>query len=143
MKEWIRCIVVTLKKGAWAPLVVLLVHEVFVHICGNLYDVYPVLDIPMHFVGGISISFCGLVFLRQMEKNGFLFIRSGIVYALFIITFTVAAATFWEYAEWFSDHNFGTFSQKGLDDTLFDTVVGLSGGVMFILIFQGKLREGK
>jgi hypothetical protein len=63
--------------------------------------------------------------------------------AVLILALTMAAATVWEYAEWISDHTLGTQAQKGLDDTLFDTVVGFLGGSLFVLISRGKktIRE--
>ncbi len=143
MRKWVSCIIVTVRKGIWVPLTVFIVHEVFAHIHGNLYDLYPSLDIPMHFAGGGAIAYFSSVFIRQMEEKKFLVVRSEIVAMIFIFAFTATAATFWEYAEWISDHTFGTQAQKGLDDTLLDIVVGLSGGVMFLLMFQRNHRAGK
>jgi hypothetical protein len=138
MKKWIRCIVAAIRKGIWFPLAVFVLHEVCSHICGNLYNMYPPLDIPMHFLGGIAIAYFGAVLLKQCAQSGFIKTKSDIMYAALILAITLSAATIWEYAEWISDHTIGTQSQKSLDDTLFDTFVGLLGGCLYVLISKGR-----
>jgi len=138
MKKWFKCIMSTIRKGIWLPLGVFVIHEVLAHLHGNLYDLWPPLDIPMHFLGGVAIAYFWAVFIAQCEENKFITISSGFMGAALIIALTVSAATFWEYAEWISDHTLGTQAQKGLNDTLFDTVVGFIGGGLFVLASKGK-----
>ena len=143
MKKWIRCIIAAIRKGIWLPLAVFVLHEVCAHVCGNLYDLYPPLDIPMHFLGGVAIAYFGAVLLKQCGESGFIRTRSDIMSAALILAITLSAATLWEYAEWISDHTLGTQAQKSLDDTLFDTLVGFLGGSLFVLVYRGRqvLRE--
>jgi len=138
MNKWFSCIVTAIRKGCWLPFLVFVLHEVCAHAFGNLYDAWPPLDIPMHFIGGFAIAYFASVIVRQCEEYGFITIHSDIAAAMFIFALTLSAAVFWEYAEWLSDHFIGTQSQKGLDDTLLDTVVGLLGGSLYILIIKGK-----
>jgi hypothetical protein len=126
------------RKGIWLPLAVFILHEVCAHAYGNLYDIWPPLDIPMHFLGGVAIAYFGTVFLAQAAKEGMLALNSALLTAVLVLALTMSAATVWEYAEWISDHTLGTQAQKGLDDTLFDTVVGFLGGSLFVLISSGK-----
>jgi hypothetical protein len=138
MKSWIRCIIAAIHKGIWLPLLVFILHVLCANIGGNLYDLYPPLDIPMHFLGGVAIGYFGAVLVRQCSESGFIAIKSEIVSVAFILALTVTAATFWEYAEWISDHTIGTQSQKGLDDTLFDMLIGFVGGGLFVMVSKGK-----
>jgi hypothetical protein len=92
----------------------------------------------MHYLGGIAIAYFASVLLLEFNHNDLITIRSDIAFALLIIIMTTAAATFWEYAEWISDHTIGTQAQKGLDDTMFDTVVGLLGGISVVIVMNGK-----
>ena len=139
MKKWFRCIAATIRKGIWLPLSVFVLHEVCAHVHGNLYDLWPPLDIPLHFLGGIAIAYFGAVLLTQCEDEGFIRISSNLMAGALILALTLSAATFWEYAEWISDHTLGTQAQKGLDDTLLDTLVGFFGGSLFVVISRGKL----
>lgn len=143
MKKWMQCIILTVRKGIWLPLAVLIIHEICAHAYGNLYEVWPPLDIPMHFLGGVAIAYFGAVFLSQSAQKKILIIQSELMTSILILALTLSAATGWEYVEWLSDHTLGTQTQKGLDDTLFDTVVGLIGGCLFVLITKGKqvIRE--
>ena len=143
MTKWFRCIIATARKGIWLPLSVFVLHEVCAHVYGNLYDLWPSLDIPMHFLGGVAIAYFGTVFITQCSEYDFIRINSDVMAVVLTLALTMSAATLWEYAEWTSDHTIGTQAQKGLDDTLFDTVVGFLGGSLFVLISRGKeiLRE--
>jgi len=138
MKKWTSCIVRAIRKGICFPFSVFVLHEVCAHAYGNLYDLWPPLDIPMHFLGGIAIAYFCAVFIKQCEESRFIVIKSDLMLSAIILALTVSAATFWEYAEWLSDHTLGTHAQKSLDDTLFDTLVGLLGGVLFVLVSRGR-----
>ena len=51
-------------------------------------------------------------------------------------------ATFWEFAEWTSDHVFGTNCQmRDLDDTLLDQLMGLVGAAAFLLLSLRRRAE--
>ncbi len=121
------------------PAVVFLLHEACAHIYGNLYDRYPSLDIPMHFIGGFAIAYFASVFIRQCSEYDFIKIKSQLLSAVLIISLTLSAALFWEYAEWICDAVLGTQTQKSIDDTMLDTLVGLLGGGLFVLISKVKL----
>lgn len=138
MKKWFNCIVRTIRKGIWLPLCVFMLDKVCIHVYGNLYVLWPPLDIPMHFLGGVAIAYFGAILIKQCAEGGFIKINSDLMVAVLILALTLSAATFWEYAEWISDHTLGTQSQKGLDDTLLDTLVGFLGGTLFVLISRGK-----
>ena len=92
----------------------------------------------MHLLGGVAIGYFGAVLIRQCAESGFITIKSEIVSTAFILALTISAATFWEYAEWISDHTLGTQTQKGLDDTLLDTLIGFVGGGLFVMASKGR-----
>jgi hypothetical protein len=139
MKKWFKCLGSVVRKGIGLPFIVFVLHEICAHVAGNLYDLWPPLDIPMHFLGGVAIAYFGAVFLKQCSAYGFVQIHSELMTLALILALTLSAATLWEYAEWISDRVLGTQAQKGLDDTLLDTVVGLCGGILFVLVSRGKL----
>jgi len=138
MKKWISCLVGTIRQGIWFPVLIFIIHSICAHFFGNLYDLYPPLDIPMHFFGGVAIAYFSAVFLKQCEINDLITIKSAVLSTILILALTVSAATLWEYAEWTLDHIFHTQAQKGLDDTLLDTLMGLFGGILFVVISHGK-----
>ena len=60
---------------------------------------------------------------------------------------TATSAVLWEFAEYISDHSFGSQTQGGLEDTLLDMLLGILGGftmVSFLLLAKhgyGKTRH--
>ena len=56
MKIIVSAILKILKIGGWLPLAVFSTH-VFLSRVLHLYDIFPPMDIPMHFAGGLAIAF--------------------------------------------------------------------------------------
>jgi len=106
---------------------------VALHACISLgfsgYDRVPVMDIPMHFLGGVVIAWSGALLLGTLEKNGAVSNIHSVVVFGFLLCFVTTAATVWEFTEFVSDRLFDTGAQKGLEDTLGDMLVGMLGGI--------------
>ncbi|MGI8783061.1 MAG: hypothetical protein ACR2L2_05360 [Acidobacteriota bacterium] len=119
-----------LRQAGWVPAAVFGFHAVLS--LSGAYQRHPALDIPMHIVGGAAIAFFfDRCFVRLARPEVSLqivnIVRNSVVFAL-----TVSAATFWEFGEFLFDRAFGTHTQAGLEDTLFDMVLGIIGGVSYL-----------
>ena len=108
-----------------------------------LYEAYPRTDVAMHFLGGIAIAYFlwrTAVLASQAGPLGSIG-RTGL--GVMVFGLTCAAAVFWEFAEYLSDRCLGTEAQLGLDDTLGDMLVGIMGGVTFLLCrFAARPNQG-
>ena len=49
--NWVR---VTLRQAAWAPLSIIVFYVIALAL--NLFDLFPLLDIPSHLLGGAAIT---------------------------------------------------------------------------------------
>jgi len=118
-------------RASWAPWLVFLLH-VFISRVLNAYILFPPLDIPMHFFGGVAIAYFLAACLRALPADAMsLQVRHRLV-PLLIFSLTSTATVFWEFAEFFSDLLIGTHAQLGLQDTLLDMALGAAGGLSFL-----------
>lgn len=119
-----------LRRAAWPPLVVFLVH-VAASLAGG-YEREPRLDVAMHLLGGIAIAcfFAGV--LDALGRRRAELRLDARLFAALILSSTGCAAVLWEFAEYLSDRFAGTAAQRGLEDTLADMLLGLVGGAVFV-----------
>jgi hypothetical protein len=96
------------------------------------YEAFPPLDAPMHLVGGLAIAFLLWTAYTIGARSGTLGRPNSTAIAALTLTSTAACAVFWEFAEFLSDKYLGTNTQKGLEDTLLDLLLGLVGGAIFV-----------
>lgn len=88
----------------------------------GVFDVFPWLDVPMHFFGGIAI---GILFSAITPKvRG----RAG-----FVMIFCFITALGWEGFELWLDPFVETVMQPGIFDTIKDLVLGSLGAVIVLL----------
>lgn len=118
-------------RAGWMPTAVFLLH-VFISRVLNGYILFPPLDIPMHFLGGVAIAFFFSRCVAMVPAS----IISGpprhVAQAVVVFGLTGTATVFWEFAEFFSDRLFGTHAQLGLEDTLLDMALGVAGGLAYL-----------
>lgn len=120
-----------LRRAAWAPLGVFLGHGLL-SIGLEAYDAIPWTDVPMHLLGGIAIAY---FFARAYEAGlelDLLGRPSGALRPVVVFLATCAAALAWEHGEFLSDRYLGTHSQRGLEDTLLDMLLGVVGGLVYL-----------
>lgn len=132
--------VIRLVKIIWPPIVVFLIHRV---VLGglNLYAAYPWIDMPMHFLGGLSIAYtvaAGLTFLQELK---ILLPLEKFVLLLLTLTTTVTTAVFWEFLELLSDQTFGTNIQISLANTMQDLFFGLMGAITLIVFWLFRKKQ--
>lgn len=132
--KFVNWIVATLKESAWAPLGVFgfYVFGLITH----LYDKFPPLDIPTHLMGGVVITYFYRVAIRNaQELVGEIPLPVQIIFAF---TCTGTTTVFWEFYENFADHFLGTRMVRGLEDTVVDLILGLSGALVLSVLYRKR-----
>lgn len=137
LKEFI---LYTLTKGGWAPISVFIFHMIASK-GFDAYEIFPLLDIPMHFIGGVVI--CYFFAICAKAPNAFFLLGRHTKLSLFVILVALTGTTtvVWEFAEWISDQYFGQNAQLGVTDTMGDMFLGLFGGSIVALIFATKHQQ--
>lgn len=128
MKVWLRS---SFQQAAWAPLVVF----VFCAVAAegfNAYILYPWLDIPTHFCGGLAITYFlsvaighSQVQMGPIPKLVQLFLSLGLM---------AITAVVWEFLEFSSDVVLGTKMIHGVSDTISDLFFGLLGSAVMVAV---------
>jgi len=132
--KFIKWIVTTLKESAWAPLSVVIFY--FVGLAFHLFDMYPPLDIPTHFMGGVAITYFYRSAIRQSQS-----IVGDIplsIQVIFAFTCTGTTTVLWEFYENIMDRFFGFHMVRGLEDTIVDLILGLSGALVLSVSYRGR-----
>ncbi len=111
--------------------IIIFCFAVFFYLSG-IYTRFSSLDIPLHFLGGISIAYVAVLFLREFEKMDFIKIKNSFLLIFIITSFVCLVAIFWELWEYFAGHilQINFFAGGNLADTLFDLFLGFSGGIV-------------
>ena len=128
-------------RAAWAPVLVFALH-VFISRVLNAYLLFPPLDIPMHFFGGVAIAYFFASCLRALPPDAIAVPYRPWLVAVTVFALTSTASVFWEFAEFFSDRLFGTHAQLSLEDTLLDMALGVTGGLTFLAMAAKAGRLG-
>ena len=124
----------TLKESAWAPLAVFGFYLLGLAI--DLFDNHPFMDIPTHFMGGVVITYFYRVAIRNSQKIvGDIPISIQVIFAF---TCTGTTTVFWEFYENFADHFLGTSMVRGLEDTIVDFILGISGALVLSLFYRKR-----
>lgn len=100
----------------------------------DAYDLYPWIDVPMHFLGGFSIAYASILVLR--EVRGEVVVKDRFFEVMIILGFVCIAAVLWELGEFLVDYFFNWGWQLGLEDTLFDLFMGMVGGLVATLFWK-------
>jgi hypothetical protein len=137
LTKWIGA---TLREAAWAPVLVFLVH-VCLDGASDIYARFPEFDIPMHFCGGVAIAFFFHRASWSASKFGIMGPFHPVNHVVLVFSLVCVAAVFWEFAEFVCDHAMGTRHQTGLDDTLLDMFLGITGGLVFLVVNQSIRRS--
>ena len=133
-KQIMDWLVATLRESAWAPLGVFgffLIGLVF-----DWYDRFPPLDIPTHFMGGVAITYFFRTAIKQSQK--FLGEIPSLIQILFAFTCTGTTIILWEFYENAFDTLFGTTMVRGLEDTIVDMFLGLSGALVLTVLYRKR-----
>lgn len=125
-----RWILRTVREAAWLPIAVLLLFA-FAASAFKLYVLYPWLDMPTHFAGGIAVThFFRVAVVNAQDAVGRI---RPLVRSLLSLGLTMVAAVAWEILEYSLDVAFGTTMNRGTVDTLSDLLFGFLGGLGVVL----------
>ena len=129
--NWIR---VTLRAAAWAPLSIICFYVIALAL--HWFDLFPPLDIPSHLLGGVAITY----FYRSAIKNSQSIVGDIPLPIQILLAFTCTGTTiiFWEFYENLLDLFFGTHVVRGLEDTIMDMFLGLTGALVLSVFYQRK-----
>ena len=133
-KQVLAWIIDTLRQAAWAPLGVLVFYLVARSL--QLYILFPPLDVPTHFLGGVTITYFYRVAIRNAPR-----LVGEIPFSiqvLFAFTCTGTTTIFWEFYEYLVDFFFDTHMVRGVTDTTVDFFVGLLGALVFSLLYKRR-----
>lgn len=126
--------VTTLREAAWAPLCVILFYGI--GLAFGWYDMLPPLDVPSHFMGGVAITYFYRVAIHHSQK--YLGEIPLLIQILLGITATGTTTVLWEFYENLSDYFLGTHHVRGLEDTIVDLFMGLSGAVVLSIFYRSR-----
>ena len=112
----------------------------------GVYSIWPYFDIPMHFLGGLTVGFLGIALDKGLkEKNGLRIKQDARLHQfIFVLGFVMTVAVVWEFHEYINDHTIGIWNgwasaqQPSLDDTMKDLLMGALGGSLSVLLMQYK-----
>jgi hypothetical protein len=132
IKTGANWILITLREAAWAPLSVFGFY--LFGLALDLFDLYPFLDIPTHFLGGAAITYLYCSAIRNSQKV-FGEIPSP-VQVIFAFTCTGTTIILWEFYENIMDYFLHMHMVLGLSDTLKDMFIGLLGALVLTLFYR-------
>ena len=116
--------VLAIMRGAWAPLVILLISF---PVAATRYaeSAYPVL----HLLGGAALAYFFRRAVRLVHRGWPPMLSSLVAFAL-----ACTGALAWEIAEFASDFVFGTALQEGLLDTMTDLILAAAGAAAWLAL---------
>jgi hypothetical protein len=123
-----------LREAAWAPLGVFGVYAIGLAL--HLFRLFPSLDIPVHFAGGVAITYFYRAAIRHSQR-----LVGEIpfpIQVLFAITCTGTTTVLWEFYENISDFFFSTHMVRGMQDTIMDLFAGLMGALVLSLLYRRR-----
>jgi hypothetical protein len=127
--------------GGWFPLLVFISH-LFTSRILHLYEIWPSTDVPMHFLGGVSIAFLISKSFQLLPRKEIDKTRIFLLELLLIGSVTAATTVFWEFAEFIYDQLFLTNIQISLANTMKDMAMGILGAAAVIFIRSRQLHVG-
>lgn len=115
------------------PAIVLFVHLIASKVL-NLYLIFPNLDIPFHYIGGLSIASTSAQILTYLEKEKISTAVNRALFLVLIFSLTATSTVFWEFAEFIADQLLDTNIQISLANTMQDQLIGILGGATGVFI---------
>lgn len=133
-KQVINWIFTTLRESAWAPLSVLGFYLLGLNF--HLFELFPAIDIPTHFIGGVAITYFFRSAIRHSQ--GIVGVIPNSIQILLAFTSTGTTIILWEFYENLFDLFFGTHMVRGLEDTILDMLTGLLGALILSAFYRRR-----
>lgn len=119
------------------PTLVYLAHLVALRVL-HLYALFPNVDMPFHYVGGLSIAYTASLILSHLESEKVTAPLNRMIFLVLLLSLTATIAVFWEFAEFISDQVLRTHLQPSIANTMQDQFLGILGGGTWALIYFKK-----
>jgi len=110
----------------WPPILVFSFHVFLVGVV-HIYDFYPWLDIPMHYLGGLSMALSLSTGVSVLQARRAISQLDKWIELVLVFTLVATIAVFWEFAEFMLDRFLGTDLQVSLPNTMQDLLMGILG----------------
>jgi hypothetical protein len=115
----------------WPPMLVFMLHVCLFRIW-NAYILVPWIDIPMHFLGGLSMAYSLSAVLTFLQERRAISRLDLGVQLLLVFTSVATIAVLWEFMEFSQDHLFNMNTQISLANTMQDLLMGMLGAAMLV-----------
>jgi|SRR5215207_11463938 len=122
------------------PIIIFLLHLISLRIL-NLYSIFPTLDVPFHFFGGLSVAYTSALLLSYLEKEKMTAMLNQALVFVLILTITATVAVFWEFAEFLGDTFLKLNLQGSIANTMQDQFLGILGGLTWAIIYSQRPRN--
>lgn len=119
------------------PVFVLILHIFLLFF--DVYRVLPWFDMPLHFIGGVSVSMTYFFILKYLQKENYLKINS-LIRIIFVFALVALTAVSWEFFEFSAEYITGLGLQGDLNDTMLDLFLGLFGGLLAVIFLENSKR---
>lgn len=129
-----------MRHAAWAPATIVFAYVIAAKVF-NAYILFPALDMPTHFFGGMAITYFFLAAVAHAQTLVGHVPRP--VQLALALGLTALAAIVWEFFEFLSDLAVGTKMNLGVPDTIADLFFGLFGGLVMICVAAAIPRIGQ
>ena len=110
----------------WPAILVFTLHIFLTHVV-NAYLLLPWIDIPMHYLGGLSMACSLLLGLTYLQEHKQITQLDRVIELLLVFTLVTSIAVFWEFSEFSMDQLLGTNVQISLQNTMQDLFMGIMG----------------
>ena len=101
----------------------------------HLYSLFPNVDMPFHYIGGLAIAYTASQILSHLESEKITTPLNRTIFLVLLLSITATTAVFWEFAEFVSDQLLGTHLQPSIANTMQDQFLGILGGGTWALIY--------
>jgi hypothetical protein len=109
-----------------AGVITLALHAAFWF--GGVYAVAPVVDVPMHFGGGVIVAL-GVLAAVPLLRCG----STRVELSILIFASATTVGVLWEFFEYALDEALGTAFQTSIGDTLKDIFLAMLGSIIVII----------
>jgi uncharacterized membrane protein YjdF len=122
----------------------LIVLSLYLHVSGGVrgwYQLfYPFYDKMAHLVSSITIAVLGFVAAVIMDRYTEIKMNRPMI-IFFVVILTMSLGAFWEITEFVSDQILGTQLQICLEDTMYDLMFDLVGGIFIGVLGDAYLKR--
>jgi len=122
----------------------LIVLSLYIHVSGNVLGryrlFYPFYDKAAHLISSITVAALGFVAAVILDQYTEIKLNRYLI-AFFVVIFTMAMGAVWEISEFLSDQFLGTQMQVDLEDTMYDLIFDLVGGIIIGVLGNTLLKR--